>query len=135
MKQHCKLQYGKWITTFVIIANFLKLLCFITTFFVVKHHTGDGGSTEAEGKPVGGNELLITTGDAIASFLETPDNETLGMSIVEKEDFQNGIWKHRWVRVNPMLWRKRLPCSSFRAIGLRRWLTGSLLCVFVAYFR
>lgn len=73
--------------------------------------------------------LLITAGDAIASFLETPDKETLGMSIVEKTDFQNGIWDLRWVKINPMPWRKRHKCAWFRAIGLRRWIIGNVMCV------
>ena len=127
MEQRCKLEYGFWITIFTIVANSLKVFCFVMTYWMVKAHTEDK-------KDVGSREkhsyrLLITTGDALASFLEVPDNETLGMSIVEHADFQNGIWDLRWVRIEPMLWRKRYRCAWFRTIGLRRWIVGSLVYV------
>lgn len=125
MEQKCKLEYGFWITILTIMANFSKVFCFVMTYWIVKKHTEDKQELEPNKKH--NDTLLITAGDALASFLEIPDSETRCMSIVEKVDFQNGIWDLRWVNINPMPWRKRMPCSWFRAIGLRRWLVGNIL--------
>lgn len=125
MRQQCKLEYGFYITIFVIVANFFKLVCFIETYRMLKRAArATEGSDEKENKRF---MPLITTGDAIVSFLETPDPATLGMSIVEKEDFHNGIWDLRWQKIHPMEWRDRGHCAWFRAIGLRRWLTDFIV--------
>ena len=125
MPQRCKLEYGFWITILTIISNFCKLLGFVATWLLLKRCTR---------RPTGEHEnervkhvLLITTGDAVASFLECPDAESIGMSIVEKRDFENGIWALRWMNISPMMWRERYSCAWFRAIGLRWWLIDTLL--------
>lgn len=125
MEQRCKIEYGFWITILTVVANALKLLGFIVTYWMLKHYSQDKKSLETNQEYQ--LKLLITTDDAIASFLSAPDSETLGMSIVEKKDFENGIWNHRWVSVSPMLWTERFKCAWFRAIGLRRWLFGNFL--------
>ena len=73
------------------------------------------------------NMLLLTTGDALASFLERPDSHTEGMGTAEKSDFENGIWDIRWVAISPMAWLPRRRRSSFRAIGTRWWVVDMLL--------
>jgi hypothetical protein len=123
MSERCTLEYGSIVTMITVAANACKFACFVATYWLLKHN----GSKHAKRNDRREHTPLITTGEAIASFLENPDPETLGMSIVEKEDFRNGIWDLRWVHVNPMPWRERHPCAQFRAIGLRRWLSGTLL--------
>lgn len=127
MKQHCKLQYGFIVAMFTVVANALKVICFVGTYWILKYRPNDIANSNASEKRK--SMPLVTTGDAIASFLEFPDQETFGMSIVEKEDFRNGIWDLRWVHVYPMPWRRRFPCAHFRAIGLRQWITGTSLFV------
>jgi hypothetical protein len=127
MEQRCKLEYGFRITLLTVIANLLKLLCFIATYILLKRITKAVDNPNQDGK--GDNILLITTGDAIASFLETPDPETLGISTVEKEDFENGIWDQRWVKPCPMPWKKRSSCAQFRAIGTKWWLIDMIMYV------
>lgn len=121
----CRLEYGFMVTTLTVAANALKTICFIATYWLlkrrVKYSTISGSRSHRNMQP------LITTGDAIASFLEFEDKETVGISMVEKEDFENGIWDLRWVHINPMPWRERFPCCRFRAIGVRRWLVGSTM--------
>ncbi|KAG9229348.1 hypothetical protein BJ875DRAFT_500010 [Amylocarpus encephaloides] len=132
MKQQCKLEYGFYISLFTILANFAKLLVFAITLWTLRSHRTkelvSGNAKENKNKTT----LLVTTGDALASFLEVPDSKTLGMSTVEKEDFRNGIWKARWEEINAMEWRDRSKCAWFRAIGLNRWLAGNLLLLSLA---
>ncbi|KAH7122675.1 hypothetical protein B0J11DRAFT_437302 [Dendryphion nanum] len=69
----CKLQFSFPIAIAVITANFIKVLCMAITLFRYRNHIG-----------------LVTLGDAIASFLDTPDPHTKGkclhdMAIVTAE--------------------------------------------------
>ncbi|KAH6642232.1 hypothetical protein C7974DRAFT_468641 [Boeremia exigua] len=125
MPQRCKLEYGFWITVLTIGSNVCKLLGFIATWVLLKRRTRN--PDQADGDNRAKHELLVTTGDAIASFLESPDPESIGMSVVEKRDFEHGIWALRWVSIDPMMWRKRYSCAWFRAIGLGWWLTDTTL--------
>jgi hypothetical protein len=70
---------------------------------------------------------IYLQGDALASFLENPDHETLGISTVEKQDFRNGIWDHRWVKPSPMPWKQREKCAWFRAIGVKWWMIDMIV--------
>jgi hypothetical protein len=130
MPQECKLEYGFWITILTISANLFKLLCFVGTYVMLKRRVNKDGASNETGRWK--HQPLITNGDAIASFLEHPDDTTLGMSIVEKEDFRNGIWTQRWAKIHPIPWQERSPCRLFRAIGLWRWVTGTALYGFLS---
>ncbi|KAF2790633.1 hypothetical protein K505DRAFT_340267 [Melanomma pulvis-pyrius CBS 109.77] len=99
MKEHCKLEYGFIVAMFTVVVNSLKVICFVGTYWILKYRPNDIAKNQ----------------------------ETFGMSTVEKEDFRNGIWDLRWVHVGPMSWRRRFPCAHFRAIGLRRWITDTSL--------
>ncbi|KAF1845091.1 uncharacterized protein K460DRAFT_394825 [Cucurbitaria berberidis CBS 394.84] len=118
--ERCTLEYASMAAIVTIGANFFKVVCFMVTYWLLKRNNSNNAQTGNRNK----HTPLITTGDALASFLEDPDPETFGMSIVEKADFQHGIWDLRWVHINPIPWRERFSCAQFRAIGLRRWLTG-----------
>lgn len=112
MPKTCRLEYASLATALTVAANGVKLLCFIATYVMLKW--------KAKGPDKSKMQPIITTGDTIASFLASEDTETLGMSIVEKEDFHNGIWDHRWIVISPRIWRERSKCCRFRAIGVRR---------------
>lgn len=127
MDKKCRLEYGILVAGLTVGAIGLKLLCFIATYLVLKR--GSRGTDDCGAQSHRKMQPLMTTGDAIASFLEFEDNTTVGISTVEKRDFENDIWDHRWVRINPMPWRERRPCSQFRAIAVRRWLIGMTMYV------
>ncbi|PSN64735.1 hypothetical protein BS50DRAFT_557431 [Corynespora cassiicola Philippines] len=66
--EHCKLRLNTTIAALVIITGFIKALLIIITFFSVKE------------------KLLLSTGDAIVSFLSRPDPVTQGSSLLSKAD-------------------------------------------------
>lgn len=81
MPQNCRLEYGFLITVLTIVANVLKVIGFISTHYILKRGARRAGRTQENYRKA---QPLITTGDAIASFLQFEDRETTGMSIVEK---------------------------------------------------
>lgn len=122
MDHTCKIEYAYTAGIWVCVANVIKLCCFIGVYFLFKKYTQAGQESSKD-------QLLVTTGDAIASFLADPDPYTFNMSLVAKRDFQNGIWKLRFFQITPIAWIDRGDCSRFRAIGRRRWFLGHLLYV------
>lgn len=116
-KERCTLEYGFHVAIITVIANFFKVCCFGATYALLR--TPNGGEIE--------NTPLLTTGDAIASFLERPDPITKGMSIVEKKDFQKGIWDIRWLAISPMIWRQRQSRPLSCALDKRWWYTDMLM--------
>lgn len=103
----CGLHFSTSIMIFVCVLNLLKcsLICWTA------YHTGK-------------SELLVTAGDALVSFLQTPDPRTQGMSTRSKQEFQKSS---QW-NPEPKIWnpqKRRWYC----AVSLRRWGTGLLLSV------
>jgi hypothetical protein len=117
----CKVEFGYIAAVLVIVANAIKVVSFVGVFWVLKRHAGSKSSKD---------QLLITTGDAIASFLADPDPHTLGMSMIDKQHFEKGTWELRCFQIVPMTWITKNECSRFRAIGLRRFTIGNLLYVY-----
>lgn len=72
---------------------------------MLKRHAGSKYSKD---------QLLFTTGDAIASFLADPDPYTFGMSMIDKLHFEKGTWELRCFQVVPMKWvtRENVPDSG-----------------------
>jgi len=68
--EHCKLQFSSAIMIFVILCNFVKLVCMA---WIARKRD---------------SEPLITVGDAIASFLDDPDQMTQNACLAGKDDFQ-----------------------------------------------
>lgn len=101
----CGVHYSTSIMIFVCVLNLLtcSLICW-TAFYAGK------------------SELLVTAGDALASFLQTPDVHTQGMSTRSKDEFQKSShWNSEPKRWNPQKNR------WYRAAGLRRWVTALIL--------
>lgn len=69
VEEHCTLQFSLWIITIVIMCNITKLACMIMLLF------------RQQAKP------LVTLGDAVESFLETPDPTTENMCLADKSGF------------------------------------------------
>ena len=66
----CKLQYSLVIIVIVVCSNAFKLLAMLTTLATIKE------------------DQIITIGDAIASFLKSPDTTTSGACLATKNDFK-----------------------------------------------
>lgn len=126
MPQHCKLQFSVFIGVIVTGFNLIKICLFTLIFLTFRRRTLTVRDSALA--PIY-DPVLITSGDAIASFLREPDEHTRKMCLAEKVDFENGIWDARWVQLCPIRWRKNHHRSWFRAVGLRRWIMGGLLCV------
>ena len=104
VEEHCKLQFSLAIMIVVIMCNLIKTICM--SIIAWKQDP----------------EPLVTLGDAIASFLDRPDESTKGNCIVEKTRFEDSrSWDlplSRWD-----LERSRW----FRAASKRRWLVCNFL--------
>lgn len=71
VEEHCKLQFSIAIMIFVICCNFIKMVCM---FWIIRKRD---------------SEPLVTLGDAIASFLDTPDQMTLNACLAGQDDLCN----------------------------------------------
>lgn len=113
MDERCSLQFSMHIMVAVIICNAVKSVCMFYTVCKSKENP------------------LVTVGDAVSSFLESPDKTTAGMCIVSKKDIKKGIWKYtsdgtthgKW---NMQLWK---PCKHFwlSAASIGRWVICNAL--------
>ena len=101
----CRLQFSLIILCVVIVGNCIKAACMLATLCV-----------DIEG--------LVTIGDAISSFLKTPDETTIGMCIVNRRTIKNTSWKEISRATIP--WKVR---SHFwlQALSTARWLTCNVL--------
>jgi hypothetical protein len=91
------------ILTGVIVCNVVKLICFATTlFWVFRDH-----------------DPLITTGDAIHSFLAKPEPDTAGNSILTARDVEKGSWKKKKASTT---WKSKRH-FWFVAASIKRWIS------------
>jgi hypothetical protein len=100
----CRLQFAVPIMVVVLSCNLVKLLCMLFTVWRCNEFS------------------MVTLGDAVSSFLETPDPYTDGMCTVTKKEIESG----EWTRNQPKRWedRRRFRCE---AVGLRRWILSNSL--------
>jgi hypothetical protein len=103
--EKCKVQFSLIILCVVIAGNCIKATCMLATLYV-----------DIEG--------LVTIGDAISSFLKTPDETTVGMCIVNRRTIAKASWKEPsrvatcW-KTSRHFW--------FQALSMARWLICNLL--------
>lgn len=111
IEEHCKLEYSTHLAVLVIVLNAVKA---ILMFYLAV------GISEAP---------LMTVGDAVASFLGTPDPSTQGMCLVTKEDIRNGAKKGAgWVPMAKQYGGRRR--RRFAAASRLRWLISIGLLLF-----
>lgn len=72
VEEKCELQFSLPISLVVIICNAVKVLCMILTLLESR------------------DDILVTVGDAIASFLQAPDPHTKGMSMLSRDTVVGG---------------------------------------------
>lgn len=101
---YCTLQFSLWIIVIVIICNITKLACMIMLLL------------RQQAKP------LVTLGDAVESFLETPDPTTENMCLADKSEFSA---KKPWSAASDTYESRQL--RWFASASWKRWLTCNIL--------
>ena len=104
VKGHCTLQFSILIITIVIGCNITKLACMVVLLL------------RQEAKP------LVTLGDTVESFLETPDPITENMCLADKWKFSA---KKSWSAMRDPYEPKKL--RWFASASWKRWLTCNIL--------
>ncbi|KAG4442025.1 hypothetical protein IFR05_002493 [Cadophora sp. M221] len=104
VEDQCRLEFAIPIMIAVLACNFVKLFCMVVTIWKCRDPT------------------FVTLGDALSSFLDDPDRNTVGMCIATKQDFENG-----WPDGEPKRWivRKHF---TYEAVGLQRWVGSNTMC-------
>lgn len=103
----CRLQVHVWLLLTVIVFNAVKIQCMLITL------------REQRGAP------LVTTGDAISTFLETPCLKTSGLCLYSVEDFKKLLKARRLEdyevnEIYPKRWQRKY-LYYFQSDSLRRW--------------
>ncbi|XMA11573.1 hypothetical protein WAI453_004364 [Rhynchosporium graminicola] len=104
VEDQCRLQFAVPIMIAVLTCNFVKLLCMVVTIWICREPT------------------LVTLGDALSSFLEIPDQNTAGMCIATKKDFEHG-----WPDAEPKQWHVKKH-FRYEAVGFYRWIGSNIMC-------
>ena len=104
VEQKCQLRFSLAIMVVVIISNIVKVSVMGLTIWKFQTPT------------------LVTIGDAMASFLDTPDPNTLGMCLATREIFRKG----KWSNVHGGKWAPKKH-HWFKAASTKRWLTCNFL--------
>ncbi|KAI9738738.1 MAG: hypothetical protein M1834_008243 [Cirrosporium novae-zelandiae] len=109
---HCKLYFNVTVMAIVLCCNLAKTVCMFLTVYKQS------------------NEILVTVGDAIVSFLDNPDLTTKGMCLLSKTDVDKGEWRKRQHApdTTPKTWNPEKP-FWYKAASLKRWLTCIILQV------
>ncbi|KAH6635652.1 hypothetical protein B0J18DRAFT_407150 [Chaetomium sp. MPI-SDFR-AT-0129] len=84
-----------------------------------------GGGPGLEEKRAGQDRLILTVGDAVASFMEHPDEATVDMCLTSKQDVikSTGFWSKEPRKISS--WRR----SKFAAASPTRWMVCVLLYI------
>lgn len=99
----CRLEFAVPIMIAVLACNFVKLFCMVVTIWKCREPT------------------FVTLGDALSSFLDDPDRNTVGMCIATKKDFENG-----WPDGEPKRWTVKKH-FTYEAVGLQRWIGSNTM--------
>lgn len=103
VEEHCKLQFSMVIMAIVMGCNLVKAVCMLLT---LRYHT---------------DQPLVSSGDAIASFLDNPDPTTVNMCLADKYKFIENDWVP-----GPRPWEPKRR-RWFASASTKRWLTCNLL--------
>ncbi len=106
--ESCQLNYSLAIMLAVIVANFIKVCCMSLVIWKFTAPT------------------MVTIGDAVASFLESPDLTTQSMCLATKSD----IIKHFGEQPTPRPWDSKRQ-RWFKAASVKRWVITNSMCVII----
>lgn len=131
MKDWCELHFSEIIMIVVCCMNVVKVVgIWFTWYLSTKEIRSRRDKNVRKQKP--GDDLLITIGDAMESFLDRPDETTAGMCLVSQlylEEKKKGAWV-----VGPRLWKGETTIRKFKLASWRTWMLTmlpyvlSLLC-------
>jgi hypothetical protein len=115
-KPHCKLEFSIGILAAVIACNLIKSAAMLWTLFRQRENT------------------LVTFGDALASYLESPDRSTTSRCLLSKKGLRRSTGKPLSPAFDP---NNPLPISFSRlrvyhwynAVSRKRWIVTMALCV------
>ena len=111
MDSWCELHFGLDLMIAVCVMNGLKAICILYT--LVWHLRWHG--------PFRKDDHLVTVGDAVASFLEKPDEYTRGRCMLSAQDFQDGSRKGAWPN-DPRRWKKGRRVRLLALVSRGSWL-------------
>ncbi|KAK4224370.1 hypothetical protein QBC38DRAFT_423706 [Podospora fimiseda] len=122
----CRLQYSPQIMLAICTMNLIKAVVITFIWLKRKHQetTKDGTSSNED------SEVLYTLGDAISSFMRTPDWQTRGMCLSTKYDFQEYkskkvVSSDSWSR-EPREWKPE-PKRWGSSVSLGRWIASAAI--------
>ncbi|KAI9782505.1 MAG: hypothetical protein M1839_004991 [Geoglossum umbratile] len=107
VEEKCKLQFSLYIMVIVILCNLVKSATMGLAVWKQRIPT------------------LVTLGDAVSSFLETPDTFTEGMCLVTKSDISD----HGWERAGPPKVYKPMRNFWFKSASWQMWAIYNVSCI------
>lgn len=105
VNQKCEMQFSLTIIIIVIVANVMKIGLMMVVLWGLNSH-----------------DTLVTVGDAIQSFLESPDPSTEGCCLMSRRNVQE-LWKNPAAR-SQQRWQPPDRESFFKACSPRRWISS-----------
>ena len=106
--EKCKVQFSLGIMIIVICCNLVKACSMIMAVVRSREPT------------------LVTLGDALDSFLRTPDPTTRGTCFADRR-FVDREWRHGW-ETGPRQWKQKGVQRWWTSVSKMRWITCSLFC-------
>ena len=106
--EKCKVQFSLEIMIVVICCNLVKACSMIMVVVRSREPT------------------LVTLGDALDSFLRTPDPTTRGTCFADRQ-FVDREWRHAW-ETGPRQWKQKGVQRWWTSVSKMRWITCSLFC-------
>lgn len=122
----CRFEYSPWIMWVICGLNFIKALVMLCIWILRRW--------QADARRLPDKEVLYTLGDAIASFMRTPDETTRDMCLATRDDFlSKRTRRNRFVRQGPPSQEPRefqpKPRRWMSAANLRRWMVLMVMCL------
>ena len=106
----CKLEYAGLLVGIVLICNAIKTVCMTITAWKLWRLD---------------NPIIVTVGDAVATFLERPDETTKGYCLMDRKSVR--VWKNN--RLVRKLYKPPKVLRFFQAVSIIRWASTLVLCL------
>jgi len=106
--EKCKVQFSLGIVIVVVCCNLVKAICMVAAVVRSREPT------------------LVTLGDAVDSFLRTPDPTTRGTCFADRR-FVEREWRRGW-KTGPRQWKQKGAQRWWTSVSKKRWITCNLFC-------
>ena len=107
--EKCKVQFSLQIMIVVICCNLVKACCMVLAVARSREPT------------------LVTLGDAIDSFLRTPDSTTRGRCFADRR-FMERQWRWGW-KTGPRQWKQKGVHRWWTSVSKTRWIICNFFCL------